>query len=256
MKQYKGYLLDLDGTMYRGQEPIHSAVTFVQKLAEKDIPYMFVTNNSSQTPTDVVKKLTSMSIPATTEQVMTSSIATAKYISDLDEGARCFVIGESGLTTALETEGLTVTDKNSQYVVTGIDRQITYEKLTKASLLIRKGANFISTNSDRAIPTERGLVPGNGALTSVVTVSTGVEPTFIGKPEKIIMNQALKILGLTKNEVIMVGDNYDTDIMAGIRSDIDTLMVFTGVTPMSTYESLNVKPTYGIEDLSAWMNNI
>ncbi|HLS07138.1 MAG TPA: TIGR01457 family HAD-type hydrolase [Bacillota bacterium] len=256
LKQYKGYLLDLDGTMYRGQEPINSAVTFVQKLAQNEIPYMFVTNNSSQTPTEVVQKLTSMNIPATAEQVMTSSIATAKYISDLDEHARCYVIGESGLTTALEAEGLTITHKNSEYVVTGIDRDINYEKLTKASLLIRAGANFISTNSDKAIPTERGLVPGNGALTSVVAVSTGVKPTFIGKPEKIIMDQALKLLGLAKNEVIMVGDNYDTDIMAGIQSNIDTLMVFTGVTPMSAYESLKIKPTYGIKNLSEWINNI
>lgn len=256
MENYKAYLLDLDGTMYRGEEPIKSAVTFVQKLAEKRIPYLFVTNNSSQTPEAVVEKLMSMNIPATTDQVMTSSIATARYIRKQSNKARCYVIGEEGLVNALEKEGLTVSDETGEYVIIGIDRQITYEKLAKASLLVRAGAQFISTNSDKAIPTERGLVPGNGALTSVITVSTGVKPTFIGKPEKIIMEQSLQKLGLTKDEVIMVGDNYDTDIMAGIRSQIDTLMVFTGVTPISTYNTFDIKPTYYVNSLSEWMKYI
>jgi len=256
LKNYKGYLLDLDGTMYRGNEPINSAVKFVQNLANKKIPYLFVTNNSSQTPEAVVNKLTAMNIPATTDQVMTSSIATARYIQKQSEKANCFVIGEEGLVKALENEGLTVSEKAGEYVVIGIDRQVTYEKLAKAALLVRVGAEFISTNSDKAIPTERGLVPGNGALTSVVTVSTGIEPTFIGKPEKIIMDQSLQKLGLANDEVIMIGDNYDTDIMAGIRSEIDTLMVFTGVTPFSAYENLEVKPTYYVKNLSEWMKYI
>lgn len=256
MYKYRGYLLDLDGTMYRGYEPIQTAVTFVQQLASKKIPYLFVTNNSSQTPEAVVKKLTSMDIPATKEQVMTSSIATARYIRKKSEQAKCYVIGESGLIVALENEGLTVSDESGEFVVIGIDRELTYEKLAKASLLVREGATLISTNSDKAIPTERGLVPGNGALTSVISVSTGIKPIFIGKPEKIIMEQSLQKLGLEKDEVVMVGDNYDTDIQAGIQSGIDTLMVFTGVTSLSSYDSLPVKPTHHVNDLSEWMKNI
>lgn len=256
MDKYKGYLLDLDGTMYRGSEPIQSAIKFVQKLFDKNIPYLFVTNNSSQTPEAVVEKLTAMNVPVTVDQVMTSSIATARYIRQRSKGAHCYVIGETGLIKALENERLIVSDANSEYVIMGIDRQITYEKLAKASLYIRAGAKFIATNSDKAIPTEHGLVPGNGALTSVVSVSTAEKPIFIGKPEPIIMEQALEKIGLTKNEVIMVGDNYETDIMAGIRSHIDTLMVFTGVTPLSVYDELPTKPTYFVKNLSEWMDHI
>lgn len=252
-KNYEGYLIDLDGTMYRGNEPIPEAVQFVQHLVKKDIPYMFVTNNSAMTVNGVVEKLKEMNIPASEQHIMTSSIATAKYIKSTDAQAKCLVVGEKGLTTAIKDADLSISNQDVDYVVMGIDRDISYEKLTEASLAVREGAKFISTNSDIAIPTERGLVPGNGALTSVVATSTGVNPTFIGKPESIIMEQALKQLQLEKDRVMMVGDNYDTDILAGIRSDIDTLMVFTGVTPYSKYDSLEIKPTYYVNSLSEWI---
>lgn len=256
LKTYKGYLIDLDGTMYRGNIPIDSAIKFIQKLALENIPYLFVTNNSSQTPEVVVDKLTKMKVPVTVDQVMTSSLATAKYIKEQNEQARCFVIGESGLYTALENEGLTIQDEDVEYVVMGIDWEINYEKLAKASLLVRAGAKFISTNSDLAVPTEQGIVPGNGALSMVVAKSTGVEPIFVGKPESIIMEQSLRQIGLKKDDVIMVGDNYHTDILAGIQNGIDTLMVFTGVTPAEDYDQLPVKPTHYVTDLADWLKHI
>jgi len=252
-KQYKGYLIDLDGTMYRGNEPIEAAATFVDALNEKEIPYLFLTNNSTSTPAAVSKKLNQMDIKSTPEHVFTSSLATAKYIKHKKANARCFVVGEEGLLDALEGEGLTVSDDNCDYVVVGLDRAITYEKLAKACLAVREGAEFISTNSDIAIPTERGLLPGNGALTSVITVSTGQQPTFIGKPETIIMDEALNVLGLSKQETLMVGDNYHTDILAGIHSGVDTLMVFTGVTPYGDYPKLVEKPTYYVQSLREWL---
>ena len=252
-KQYKGYLIDLDGTMYRGNEPIEAAAAFVDKLNKKDIPYLFLTNNSTSTPAAVSEKLNQMNIKSTPEHVFTSSLATAKYIKHKKVDAHCFVVGETGLPDALEGEGLTVSDENCDYVVVGLDRAITYEKLAKACLAVRKGAEFISTNSDIAIPTERGLLPGNGALTSVITVSTGKQPTFIGKPETIIMDEALNVLGLSKQETLMVGDNYHTDILAGIHSGVDTLMVFTGVTPYEDYPTLVEKPTYYVRNLQEWL---
>lgn len=256
LKTYKGYLIDLDGTMYRGKERIDAASPFIHALIDKDIPYLFVTNNSSLTQQDVVDKLETMAIPSTPNHIMTSSMATAKYIHHQQASARCMVIGERGLYDAFEKEDLQIVDDACDYVVIGIDRHLTYEKLAKACLAVRGGAKLISTNSDAAIPTERGLVPGNGALTSVVSVSTGVEPTFIGKPEPIIMEQALTMLGVPKEDVIMVGDNYETDISAGIRSGIDTLMVFTGVTPFSMYEKLKTKPTHYVNDLYEWITYI
>src|SRR5699024_4752491 len=163
----------------------------------------------------------------------------------------------TGLHQALEHEGLQiVTDEKCDFVVIGLDRKITYNKLAKACLAIRNGAKFISTNSDIAIPTEQGLLPGNGALTSVITVSTGVEPIFIGKPEKIIMEEALLMLKLKKDETLMVGDNYNTDILAGINAGIDTLMVFTGITSYADYPKLPKKPTYHVKNLFEWIDHL
>ncbi|MFC4023717.1 TIGR01457 family HAD-type hydrolase [Oceanobacillus longus] len=256
MKKYKGYLIDLDGTMYRGTEPIDGAAEFVDILSKKGIPYLFVTNNSSKTQEDVSNKLNSMGIKSEPNQIVTTSMATANYIRSQKEHARCYIIGEEGLHHALEASGMVITDEDCDFVVTGIDRQVTYEKLTKACLAVRSGATFISTNSDIAIPTERGLLPGNGALTSVVAVSTGQQPIFIGKPEAIIMEEALTILGLDKEETLMVGDNYNTDMMAGINAGMDTLMVFTGVTPYRELPNLVIQPTYHVHGLSDWIASI
>ncbi|SHG42287.1 TIGR01457 family HAD-type hydrolase [Ornithinibacillus halophilus] len=250
MKNYQGYLIDLDGTMYHGNKVIEEAPLFVKRLNDKGIPYLFLTNNSTKTQKDVSDKLNNMGIPCTVDHVFTSSMATAKYIKEQNTNGRCYVIGEEGLLQSLKNEGLTIVKENSEFVVIGMDRQINYEKLANACLEVRNGATFISTNGDIAIPTERGLLPGNGSLTSVITVSTGQVPTFIGKPESIIMDQALKALGTKKEETLMVGDNYNTDIKAGIQAGLDTLMVFTGVTPFGEYSSLEVKPTYYVHNLS------
>jgi len=256
LKEYSGYLIDLDGTMYRGNEPIDGAATFINALNKKDIPYLFLTNNSTSTQESVAQKLTDMGIETTADHVFTSSMATAKYIKQKNAQARCLVIGEEGLYDAIKKEGLAIADHSWDYVIIGLDRQITYEKLTQACLAIREGAEFISTNGDIAIPTERGLLPGNGALTSVITVSTGVQPIFIGKPEQIIMEQALDVLGTTKDDTIMIGDNYQTDILAGINAKLDTLMVFTGVTRHEEYPHLKVKPTYNIQNLREWIKHL
>ncbi|SFA91226.1 4-nitrophenyl phosphatase [Lentibacillus halodurans] len=253
MKNYHAYLIDLDGTIYRGDEPIEFAGEFVDRLASKGIPYLFLTNNSSKTQAQVSDKLEKMNIRSAPEHVFTSSMATAKHIKQLKRHARCYVIGEEGLYDAMEREGHIVADTDCDVVVLGIDREINYEKLSKACREVRNGATFISTNGDVALPTERGLEPGNGALTSVVTVSTGKQPLFIGKPESIIMEQALEQLGAYRQETLMVGDNYQTDILAGINSGIDTLMVFTGVTTYSDYQTLRQKPSYHVQHLSDWM---
>ncbi|GAB3803598.1 TIGR01457 family HAD-type hydrolase [Virgibacillus kimchii] len=257
MKKYKGYLIDLDGTMYRGTEPIESAVEFVNELHNREIPYMFITNNSSKTREAISQKLNDMGVPSTAEQVVTSSVAAAMYLKGLNQGASCYLIGEEGLHESLKEEGFVITeDDNCDFVVVGIDRNITYEKYAKACLAIRKGAAFLITNSDKAIPTERGLLPGNGALSSVITVSTGVKPMAVGKPESVIMEAAISKLGMNKENIAMIGDNYDTDIQAGIRAGIDTIMVFTGVTQEEELPGLVEMPTYHVEDLREWVHFI
>lgn len=252
MKRYKGYLIDLDGTMYRGSEEIAEAAGFIGKLREKQIPYLFVTNNSSRTPQQVAEKLRQFGIEAEDKQVFTTSMATANFIAERKANATIFVIGEEGIQTALLEKGLEIVEENPEFVVVGIDRSINYEKLTKACLAVRNGATFISTNADIALPTERGLQPGNGAITSVITVSTREQPIFIGKPESVIVEQALKVLGIPKDEVIMVGDNYDTDILAGMNADMDTLLVHTGVTTKELLKQYKKQPTYVVDTLEDW----
>src|SRR5699024_6289449 len=167
--------------------------------------------------------------------------------------AKVYMIGEEGLRQALRQSGIEITEDDADYVVIGMDRQISYEKLAAASMQIQKGATFISTNKDAAIPTERGLLPGNGSLTSVVSICTGVAPIFIGKPESFIMKEALDIIGLDPGEVMMVGDNYETDIMAGIAANIDTLMVLTGFSTREDVEHVKHQPTYIMRNITEWM---
>ncbi|OEH93974.1 TIGR01457 family HAD-type hydrolase [Bacillus solimangrovi] len=253
MQKYTGYLIDLDGTMYRGSERIEAASDFVKALKDRELPYLFVTNNSSTRPEKVAQKLRSFDIPASEDQVFTTSMATANYIAKEKKNASVYYIGEEGLEFALKEKGLEIVSEHPDYVVVGIDRDINYEKLTKACLGVRAGATFISTNSDIAIPTERGLLPGNGSLTSVIAVSTQIKPTFIGKPESIIMEQALEALGTNKNQTIMIGDNYDTDIMAGMNAGLDTLLVHTGVTSKERLTEYDSQPTYTVDSLQDWI---
>lgn len=253
MTRYKGYLIDLDGTMYAGTQIIPGAAEFVDRLNAAGLPYLFVTNNSSRTPEQVADKLVKMGIHTKPENVFTTSRATAQFIHDEKPGATVYVIGEDGILQALAEQGLeVVTHENPDYVVTGIDRGLTYEKLAGACLAVRNGARFISTNGDIAIPSERGFLPGNGSLTSVVSVSTETEPVFIGKPEPVIMEQAMLVLGTTKEETIMVGDYYDTDILAGINIGIDTLLVHTGVTQPEFLERYDIQPVHTRKNLNEW----
>ncbi|WP_147533965.1 TIGR01457 family HAD-type hydrolase [Bacillus marasmi] len=254
MSKYRGYLIDLDGTMYRGTERIIEAVDFVKKLHDKGLPYLFVTNNSSRTPAQVAEKLAAFDIPVTNEQVFTTSQATANYIYEQKHDASIYIIGEEGIRVALEEKGFQHAEEDADYVVIGIDRDINYEKLTVACLAVRNGAKFVSTNGDIALPTERGFMPGNGAITSVISVSTETKPIFIGKPESIIMEQALQVLGTSKEETLMVGDNYNTDIMAGINAGLDTLLVHTGVTTKEHLRGYRVQPTYVIDSLAEWVD--
>lgn len=253
MKHYEGYLIDLDGTVYRGEEKIEAAVDFVKRLYEANIPYVFVTNNSSKRQDQVAEKLQKLGVPAKTGNVMNSSMAAANVLADkVPEKASIYIIGEEGLYSAMKDKGFQIVEEGADAVVIGIDRGITYDKLARASLEVQKGAAFYSTNPDVAFPSEDGLVPGNGSLTGVVTMTTGIEPSFVGKPEAAIIEQALEMIGTEKERTVMVGDNYDTDILAGIRAGIPTLLVHTGVTTQEKLLEKEVQPTHVVHSLSDW----
>ena len=153
----------------------------------------------------------------------------------------------------MKDAGFIEDEENPDYVVVGIDRQVTYHDFEVATLAIHRGARFIATNKDTNLPSDKGMVPGAGSLVALLIASTRVQPTFIGKPEAIIMEEAIKTIGLTKEEVIMVGDNYETDILAGIHNDVDTLLVLTGFTSQNDLELVEEQPTYLLNSLDEWV---
>jgi 4-nitrophenyl phosphatase len=253
-KKYQAYLLDLDGTVYRGNEVIEEARDFVTWLQQTGTPYLFLTNNSSMTPEKVAEKLTEMGVETTAQQVYTTALGAAQFIAEEKQGERILAIGEEGLLTALRNQGFLLTEDNPDYVVVGLDRQFTYEKMAKASLAIQQGARFLSTNSDQALPTERGRMPGNGSITAAICTASGVAPTFIGKPEALFVTLALERLGFPATDVLLIGDNLSTDIAAGANAGVDTLLVFTGITqPQELGHPLSLQPTYMASNLSEWM---
>lgn len=250
--KYKGYLIDLDGTMYKGKEPIKEAPQFIDYLKKNQLPYLFLTNNSTSSPAEVAVKLKAQfNIPAEASEVYTSSLATAEYVRQL-EGDRVFVVGEKGLIEALQGAGCEIVEEDIDHVVVGLDTELTYAKCETASLAIQKGASFIATNKDTNLPNEKGLVPGAGSIVALIEKSTRVKPTFIGKPESFIMESALEKLGLDREEVLMVGDNYETDILAGLDNGIDTLLVLTGFTSRDDLKNYTKQPTHVIDTLDDW----
>lgn len=251
--KYNGYLIDLDGTIYLGKKPIPAGKRFVEQLQNKAIPFMFVTNNTTKSPTTVQQRLANeFDIHVEKETIYTASLATIDFMKDDAKGNKVYVVGEAGLIDLILEAGFIWEEESPDYVVVGLDSQVTYEQLTVATLAIQKGARFIGTNPDKNLPNERGLVPGAGALISLVETATQTKPIFIGKPEAIIMEKALEHLGCTKEEVLMVGDNYETDICSGINNGIDTLLVLTGFTPKAALPTLPKAPTFVIDSLDDW----
>lgn len=250
---YKAYLIDLDGTLYKGTQPIPAAQAFIRNLQERQIPYLLVTNNTTRTPEMIQEMLASQcQIKTPLETIYTATQATRDYMIDLGLGETAYIIGETGLKTALTQAGFSQKEQAPAYLVVGLDRQVTYEQLAIATQAIQGGAHFIGTNPDLNIPTEKGLLPGAGSLLAFLEAATRVSPVIIGKPQSIIMTKALTRLGVQPEDAIMVGDNYLTDIQAGINQHMDTLLVLTGFTQKEDLKNLPIPPTYVLDSLADW----
>lgn len=232
----RGLLIDLDGTLYHGEHRIQGADLLINELQETSMPYRFVTNNSSATPQDVAERLQRMGIHATAEDVCTSAQAAAGYIAERHPGASVFIVGETGLREALQEAGLQLTEEQPDYVVQGIDRELTYERLSKAVRYIRDGAQFIMTNPDLLLPSSSGLIPGAGSIGAMLKAASGKEPIVIGKPSAILMNYSLQKLAVPASNTWVIGDNLATDIAAGIAAGCGTILVLTGLTTEENME--------------------
>lgn len=236
MKQ--GFIIDLDGTLYRGSEPLPHAAEFIAALRRTGAPYVLMTNNSMRTPADVSDHLNRLGIPADPSEVLTSAQATARYLDSQQAGRRVYCIGEGGLSTALAEAGYTLTEDAADVVVQGLDRRFDYGMLKTAMDLIRSGARFVLTNPDVRLPMEDGFLPGAGTLGAAIETASGVKPVVIGKPSVIMTGFALEMIGLPASSVWMVGDNLRTDMLAGKNTGCRTALLLTGITPADALPAL------------------
>jgi len=246
----RGILLDLDGTVYRGEEEVPGASEFINGLKSQGIRHLFVTNRANRTPAEVCDHLRGYGIACEESDVLTSGQAAALYMKE----GTYYHIGEKGLEAALAERGLAFDDVSPDFVVVSFDRDFTYAKLETACRLIEKGARFIATNPDRALKVPGGILPGTGAIVAAVAAGSDAEPVYIGKPERLILDIALERLGMHKDEVITVGDNIFTDIPAGSKAGLRTALILTGVSTREDLDAAIVEPTWvvaGYEELDA-----
>ncbi|MDF2924985.1 MAG: family hydrolase [Paenibacillaceae bacterium] len=234
-----GFIIDLDGTVYAGTNSIPHVDTFLQSIRREGWPYLFLTNNSTVYPHEVADRLHRLTGLATSGgDVLTSAMATARFIRERGDGRRVFCIGEAGLKHTLAEAGLELTSSAPDYVVQGIDREFTYAKLSEAVSHIRAGAVFIQTNPDHLLPLEHGPVPGSGSIGAAIRTASETEPIVIGKPSPIITHYGIRHIGLPPEEIWMVGDNIRTDIGAGIAAGCRTALALTGLATPANYEAL------------------
>lgn len=232
LKPPEAMLLDLDGTLYRGHEPVPGAAELIAWLEEEGVPCWYVTNNSSRTPAQVAEQLRGMGIRAEPRQVVTSAEAAAAYAKEQYPGAAAFVIGERGLIEAMREAGFAAADGDPQradLVVQGIDRSLAYERVAEATRHLMAGAAYLLTNPDRQLPVAGGIQPGAGSIAAMLETASGVRPTVVGKPSPILMNFALARAGVSAENAWVVGDNPLTDIAAGRAVGSPTVLVLTGL---------------------------
>lgn len=248
-------IIDMDGVLYRGDEPLPGLHEFIAFLRSRPIPFILATNNSTRTPRQYAAKLAAMGVQVSPDEVLTSGQATARILAqEYPAGTRVHVFGMPSLREAIAEAGFVLADQDVAVVVASIDREVTYNKLKRASLLIRGGARFVATNLDPTQPTEEGLVPGTGALIAALEAASGVKPLAIGKPEPTMFRLAMMQMGATAETTATIGDRLDTDILGGRRAGLATICVLSGSTTRAEAEAFG--PDYlfeGLVDLlAAW----
>jgi len=235
MDKPKNFLIDMDGVLVKGHAMVPGADGFIARLKERGAEFLVLTNNPMYTAGDLSHRLQNSGLDIPAERIYTSALATARFLQSqrLALGkaqGTAFVIGESGLTEAIHAAGYVITDHDPDYVVLGETRYYNLELVTRAIRLVAAGAHFVATNPDPVGPSEAGVVPACGAMAALIERASGKSPFFVGKPNPLMMRTALNYLGVHSEETVMVGDRMDTDIVAGIESGMDTILVLSGVT--------------------------
>ena len=239
----RSYLIDMDGVLLRGSALIPGADAFLDRLRAAEVEYLVLTNNPIYTPGDLAHRLHIAGLDVPAERIFTSAMATARFLQSQRSEGTAFVVGESGLTEAIHGIGYVITEHDPDYVVLGETHSYVLERITKAIRLIAAGAHFIATNPDPVGPTESGIVPACGAMAALIEKATAKSPFFVGKPNPLRMRTALNYLGVHSEDTVMIGDRMDTDIIAGVETGMETVLVLTGVTRREAVGSYPYQPT-------------
>jgi len=241
----KNFLIDMDGVLLQGKTLIPGADLFINKLIEQNRKFLLLTNNPVYTPRDLAHRLQQTGLEIKETQIFTSALATAAFLQRQRPNGKAYVIGESGLTQAVHEIGYIITDLNPDYVVLGETHAYNFEMIKKAIRLIHThGARFIATNPDPSAPSEGGLIPACGAMAALIEKASGVAPFYVGKPNALMMRTALNYLNVHSENTIMVGDRMDTDIVAGVTSGMETILVLSGVTDEEEIGRFPYLPTH------------
>lgn len=254
----KGFICDMDGVLYHGNNLLPGAKEFVNWLKEEHRRFLFLTNSSERSPRELAEKLSRLGIEVEEEHFYTSALATASFLASQCPNGSAFVIGENGLTKAIYDVGFSMNNIDPDYVIVGETRTYNIEKIELAVHLIGKGAKLIGTNPDLTGPSEHGIIPATRALMAPIELTTGKQAYYIGKPNPLMMREAMLKLDCTVEETMIIGDRMDTDIVAGIESGIDTALVLSGVTSRERIDMFPYSPKYvfeGVGDLINRVNN-
>lgn len=247
----KGFICDMDGVIYHGNQVLPGAVEFVNWLQRENKEYLFLTNNSGYTPRELQQKLARMGLDVPEDHFYTSALATATFLKNQAPGCSVYAIGEAGLFNALYDAGITMNDVNPDYVVVGEGKAYSLDTVTKAVNLVLAGAKLIGANSDISGPIENGIAPGCRALVAPIELATGKQAYFCGKPNPLMMRTGLNILGCHSAEAVMVGDRMDTDVISGMESGMSTVLVLSGVSSRETISTFAYRPTVVLDGVGS-----
>jgi NagD protein len=252
IKSKSGFIIDMDGVIYHGNKLLAGVNEFLSWMENSGKHFLFLTNASQRTPKELHEKLKRLGINVSEEHFYTSAQATASFLASQKHNGSAFIIGDAGLIHAMYSVGYTTNNVNPDYVVVGDTNGYNFEKIEMAVNLVLKGARLIGTNPDISGPVETGITPSVKALIAPIEIASGKKAYFVGKPNPLMMRIALKKLSVKREDTIVIGDRMDTDIRCGLESEIDTLLVLSGITKNEDIDNFPYRPRYvleGVKDL-------
>lgn len=247
LRSKKGFLCDMDGVIYHGNHLLQGVKEFVDWLYANDKKFLFLTNSSERSPRELSQKLARLGLDISEDHFYTSAMATASFLKSQKPAGSAYVIGEAGLINAIYDAGFSMNDINPDYVVVGETSSYSYDKIVRAVRLVLGGAKLIGTNPDLTGPGESGILPATKALVAPIELATGKQAYYIGKPNPLMMKHGVKRLGVSTEDAAIIGDRMDTDIIAGIETSVDTVLVLSGVTDREGIEMFPYRPMHILE---------